>query len=199
MADAGPANNCRIAAPHPFAIFLAMVLSACVSTQIEDTPSLGQPPLCAGTIRDLGVVEIYPQTAWRPDQKEPGRRAAIAASAIENAFQTLPCGRIGTIHPVDVPRDWHEGEIISAARNAGADTIILIQVSELGPHFVISLPALWSGSTEVRLRFRAVDTAKGHVLLDIERRRSVGGAYAVKSVDDLEAEMVTLLRGLIGG
>ena len=90
-----------------------------------------------------------------------------------------------------------------AARAAGTDTVILIQVSELGPHFVISLPALWSGSTEVRLRFRAIEAKTGNILLDIERRRSVGGAYAyayaIKSVDDLEAEMVTVLRGLIGG
>ena len=178
---------------------LSFALAGCVSTKVEDTPSLGQPPLCAGTARDLGTVEVYPQTAWRPDQKEPARRAAIAASAIERAFQTLPCGRLATIHPVDRPRDWHEGEISRTARAARTDTIILIQVRELGPHFVISLPALWSGSTEVRLRFRAIDAASGRVLLDIERRRSVGGAYAIRSVDDLEAEMVTVLRRLIGG
>ena len=30
------------------ACLLVIMLADCVSTQIEDTPSLGQPPLCSG-------------------------------------------------------------------------------------------------------------------------------------------------------
>lgn len=198
MRNSSLPNRCRSDAAWRVLVgFLAIVLGGCVSTQIEDTPLLGQSPLCQGTARDLGTVAVYPQTAWRPEQKEPARRAAMAASAIEKAFQSLPCGRLGTIHPMDVPRDWHEANVAGLAHQAGTDTVILIQVFELGPHFVLSFPALWSGSTEVRLRFRALDAESGRVLLDIERRRTVGGAYAIRSADDLEEEMVTVLRGLI--
>jgi hypothetical protein len=49
------------------------------------------------------------------------------------------------------------------------------------------------------LHVRAIDVNADQTLLDIERRRTVGGAYVVESVDDLEAEMVTALKGLIGG
>jgi hypothetical protein len=181
------------------ACILIAALAGCAASEIQqDQAATGRPPLChAG--RDLGEVVVYPRTAWRPDQKEPERRAAIAASAIGRAFADVPCGFVAEIHAIDEPRDWHESEARRAARGAGTDTIILIQVRELGPHGVLSFPTLVSGSAEVVLHVRAIDVNADQTLLDIERRRTVGGAYVVESVDDLEAEMVTALKGLIGG
>ena len=172
--------------------------AACQSTKVDDDAGSGRLPLCRDASDDLGTVIVYPRTSWRPDQKEPQVRAAIAMRAIETAFSGLPCGQVATIYPMDEPRDWHEAEIRRLSREAGAQTLILLQVRELGPHVVISLPELWSGSTEVRVHVRAIDLREGRPLLDIERRRTVGGAYVIKSADDLEPEMVAVLQDLIG-
>ncbi len=169
-----------------------------MSTEIEDSARLGEPPLCRSGERDLGAVAVYPRTAWRPDQKEPELRAAMAARAIESVFGAFPCGQRAMVHPIDVPRDWHEADIRRISRGAGAQTLILIQIREFGPHFTSSPPVLWGDSTQIRLHFRAIALTSGQTILDIERLRTVGAPFAVKSAADLEGEMEVLLRGLIG-
>jgi len=171
---------------------LAALLSACTTVEQTDLPP-DPAALCSGA--PLGKVVVAPLTHWRPDQKEKERREAIAVAAIQSSFAALPCGQVVSIRAIGP--DTQAASALSAAKAAGADTLLTIRVKELGPILIISIPALWSTWSDVKFDLKAETLATGAVRMDVARHRKVGGAFAVRGVGPLQQEFETALKGLI--
>lgn len=170
---------------------LALVLVVgCSSVQIVDEAGVGVPPLRSA----LGRVAVLPETRWRPDQKEPEVREAIVWRALDEVFGGTP----GVVRPLATYSLEPEAMTLAREAGAGTETAIFLQVQELGPILLLSLPVLWSGYSDVKLRFRAVRVPSGEVLLDVQRRRQVGGPFEVRGLWPLQRELVLTLRELLG-
>lgn len=138
---------------------------------------------------------VAPLTHWRPDQKEPPVREAIAEAAIKSSFTGLRCARTVEIRPI--ASDQTLPQTLDAARQAGATTLVVVTVHELGPILTLSLPVLWSGWSDVAFEFKAIDVKSGQVALDLIRHRRVGGAFNLRGLGPLQAEFEAALKPLL--
>lgn len=175
---------------------MALALSACSTTDVVSTPALGSPPLCSAGAQ-LGAVTVIPLTRWRPDQKEKEARAEIGRKAMEAAFMSTPCAR--SVKVLAPAPDSEAGAKLEQAKAEGANTAVLIRMDELGPILIISIPALWSTWSDIKFNFEAIDLASGQTRLKVDHHRKVGGAFQVRGVGPLQAEMETALHELITG
>jgi hypothetical protein len=195
--DAGPFGTPKMRV-HSFAPVCAiLVLSACASSSppVVDVPT-AQAAVCAPGV-SLGKVVVAPLTRWRADQKEPEVREAIAMKAIESAFLNSPCAAGVRVLPI-APDDL-SGARLAQARTEGATTAILVRIDELGPIAVLSFPVLWSTWSDVQFTLDVVDAATGEVLRTIPHRRQKGGAFEMRGLEPLQAEMELALRDVILG
>lgn len=188
--------------PHRFAVVFAVLLvAACSSVDADNANRVGAPPVCAGA--DIGPVVVAPQTRWRPDQKEPDKREAIATAAIASAFQSLPCARdvrVLPIRPASAPSSSSSPSLYAApADAAGARTAVIVTVKELGPIFVVSVPVLWSGWSDVVFDLQVIDIASGRTTLDLTHHRKVGGPWTIRGVGPLQDEFETALKAVLVG
>lgn len=185
---------------NPLAALMALVLtlSACASVQVRDDVLQGALPWAPAQGGSLGRLSVWPETTWRPDQKERESREAMAVAAITRAFADYPHGTVSEIRPVTPWVAESEPERLGAAKAAGIDTVVMVRVSELGPLLYLSLPVLWSTYSDVKFRLRIVRPENGQVLLDAERHRKVGGPFALRGTEPLAAEMELALRDALG-
>lgn len=175
----------------------AVLLSACATPappDAEATPT--QAALCSSGVA-LGKVVVAPLTRWRPDQKEPELRADIAMKAITGVMSQMPCATSVQILPV-LPNAQSAARLADA-RQAGASTAILLRIDELGPIAILSFPALWSTWSDVKFTMDVVDVASGQTLRSIPHHRQKGGAFEVRGLDPLQAEMEQALKDVILG
>lgn len=187
--------------PRPSVTLAAMalaMLTGCSSLQVKDNVLASDPPLCQPQRPPLGAIAVLPETRWRPDQKEPAVRQAIAQSALEEVFSAGPGGCPAAIRPFATWSLEPERQVLSREAAAGVDTVIFLQVEELGPLVYLSFPVLWTMLSEVKLRFRAVSTHTGEIYLDVRRQRKVGGPFELRGLAPLQGEMATTLRELLG-
>ena len=180
----------------PLAALALLALAACSTTERQSEASLGTPPLCSPGAQ-LGDVVVAPLTRWRSDQKEREDRAAIAQGAIGETFKTFPCA--SSVKVLPIAPDGDVTATLAQARGAGAETAVVIRVDELGPILILSFPALWSTWSDVKFSFEAVDLASGATKLRLDHHRKVGGAFQVRGVGPLQAEMEAALREVIAG
>ena len=178
-------------------VIALLALSACASSppQAVEIPA-AQAAVCAPGV-SLGKVVVAPLTRWRTDQKEPEVREAIAMKAIEAATLTMPCAREVKVLPI--APDASAAARLVQARIDGASTAILIHVEELGPIAILSFPALWSTWSDVKFTLDVVDAATGNVRRSIPHRRQKGGAFEVRGLEPLQAEMEQALKDVIVG
>jgi hypothetical protein len=145
----------------------------------------------------LGKVTVAPLTRWRADQKEPEVREAIAMKAINTAFAGTPCAAGATVLPIST--DDTSVARLAQARMEGANTAILVRIDELGPIAVVSFPALWSTWSDVQFTLDVVDVATGNVVRSIPHRRQKGGAFEMRGLEPLQAEMEIALKDVLLG
>jgi hypothetical protein len=81
----------------------------------------------------------------------------------------------------------------------GANTAILVRIDELGPIAVVSFPALWSTWSDVQFTLDVVDVATGNVVRSIPHRRQKGGAFEMRGLEPLQAEMEIALKDVLLG
>jgi hypothetical protein len=177
-------------------VSLALALTACASAPPGAESIASQAPLCAPGV-SLGKVVIAPLTRWRVDQKEPDVREAIAAKAIAAVAPSISCAVSARVLPIAA--DANASARVAEAKAASASTIIFIRIDELGPIATLSFPALWSTWSDVKFTLEAVDAATGQVARSIPHRRQKGGAFEVRGLDPLQAEMELALRDVILG
>jgi hypothetical protein len=179
-----------------FAVLALAALAACATTERKSTASVGSPPLCSPGVQ-LGDVVVAPMTHWRADQKEKAERAAIAQGAIGEAFKKVPCA--SSVKVLSIAPDGDASAKLAQAKGDGAETAVLIRVEELGPILTISIPALWSTWSDVKFSLEAVDLASGEAKLRLDHHRKVGGAFQLRGVGPLQAEMEAALGEVIAG
>lgn len=180
------------------ALLVASALSACASVQVRDDVTQGLLPWAPTPGASLGRLSVWPETDWRPDQKEKPSREAMAETAIAQTFRDFPHGTVAEIRPVSAYLADTEPERLAEAKQAGLDTVVIVRVSELGPLLYLSIPVLWSTYSDVKFRLRLVKLDSGEVLLDAERRRQVGGPFALRGTEPLASEMEIALRDALG-
>lgn len=179
---------------RPAAVLLMLAATACASAPpgAQDLPV--QAAVCAPGV-SLGKVVIAPLTRWRADQKEPEVREAIAMRAIEAVLPAMPCATGVDVLPI--APDASSAARLSEARSDGAETAILIHIEELGPIAILSFPALWSTWSDAKFTLDVVDTATGVVRRSIPHRRQKGGAFELRGLEPLQAEMEQALKDVI--
>lgn len=177
-------------------VFALLGASACASAPPNAESFAMQTPLCAPGV-SLGKVVIAPLTRWRPDQKEPAIREAIALKAIEAVAPAIACAASARVLPPGP--DAASASALAAAKAEGASTALLIRIDELGPIAILSFPAVWSTWSDVKFTLDAVDAASGQTLRSIPHRRQKGGAFEVRGLDPLQGEMEQALRDVILG
>lgn len=168
---------------------LLLLGQGCASVQVRDNLLHARLPWAPGPDATLGHVSVWPETDWRADQKEPASRAAMAETAIAQAFRDFPHGNVSEIRPIAPHDAATEPARLQAAQAAGNDAVIQIRVSELGPLLLISVPVLWSTYSDVKFRLRIVRLADGESLLDVERHRQVGGPFVLRGTAPLAEEL----------
>lgn len=180
-----------------FVSFLAMLASAaCASSPPPVDVPAKQAPVCAPGA-SLGKVVVAPLTRWRADQKEPELREAIAMKAIEAAVPGMPCATGVKVLPI--APDVSSAARLAEARSDGAETAILIHIEELGPIAILSFPALWSTWSDVKFTLDVVDVVTGSVRRSIPHHRQKGGAFEMRGLEPLQAEMEQALKDVILG
>lgn len=179
------------------AISVLLAVSACASSSPPPvTIPATQTAVCTPDV-SLGKVMVVPLTRWRADQKEPEVREAIAMKAINTAFAGTPCAAGANILPI-APDDASVAGL-TQARKEGVNTAMLLRIDELGPIAVLSFPALWSTWSDVQFTLDVVDAATGNVLRSIPHRRQKGGAFEMRGLEPLQAEMEMALRDVLLG
>ena len=174
---------------------LTALLAGCASTTVETSGTPLGRPLCASAESRLPVA-IYWMPQWRPDQKEPAAREALAQRGIEDfvarhqclavtALERLPAGA-GTPSDAALLRQ-------AAALNPPPERVVLIVVRELGPRLLIGLPMGVEGGTEVVIEVRVLDPTATAPLADARTQWRNGGKFVIKGVRSLDADMSAAL------
>ncbi len=167
-------------------LFVSFNLLGCSTTTVKIYKAVGNDSICTGN--NLGKVTVLPESAWRPDQKEPKKREMMALAEIKSIFQSIPCGHIPKFGGVRDFEHWSnmpESELLNKFAQEGVDTLIIIRLEELGPklNFTFSLPFLWNGANEVDFRVKMLSTKTGTVLYDIRINRRTGGAFNIRPAE----------------
>ncbi len=178
------------------AVLLLVPASACASAPPGAESFPAQAPLC-GPGSALGKVVITPVTRWRPDQKEPEVREAIAQKAIEAVAPAISCASSVTVLPIAA--NSTSAVTLAAARKDGAKTVLFIRIDELGPIAVLSFPALWSTWSDVKFTLDAVDVQSSANVRSIPHRRQKGGTFEIRGLGPLQDEMEAALKDVILG
>jgi len=181
---------------HSVAVLLLVLAAGCASAPPGAETVPVQAPLCAPGV-SLGKVVIAPLTRWRPDQKEPEVREAIAQKAIEAVAPAISCAT--SVKVLGITADGKSAEALAAAGAEQAKTALLIHIDELGPITILSFPALWSTWSDVKFTLDAVDVQTGANLRSIPHRRQKGGAFEARGLDPLQGEMEAALKDVILG
>ena len=143
-----------------------------------------QAPLCAPGVQ-LGNVVVAPLTRWRPDQKEPEVREAIAQRASRRCCQTMPCASsVKVLSRGARTPGWRSARGGEGGRRQDSAPH---PVEELGPITILSFPALWSTWSDVKFTLEAVDAADGRALRSIPHHRQKGGAFEARGLEPLQA------------
>lgn len=121
---------------------------------------------------------------WRPEQKDVPEREAAAWQGIQKFFIGSSCfGKTEIRGGEGVPADA-----------ASFGRVIAITVRELGPVVRIGSPSLVEGGTEVVLETKVFDGRSGASLADLRTHWRHGGAFVIRGVATLEADMAAALE-----
>ncbi|MFM2120375.1 MAG: hypothetical protein RL722_1843 [Pseudomonadota bacterium] len=197
---------------HALALAALLGLGACASTQWQAQGERLARPLCeAGGPTDTAAILWAP--AWRPDQKEPARREALAEQGLA-LFQAQAQGP-APASCLAISRIERRAELSSPDRpdpaalraslgtSVGSSTgeapryLILLRLRELGPRLSLGLPVGVEGGTEVVVDLRVHDQRQQLWLAEQQLRRWHGGNFYVKGVDGLPADLADTLRAAL--
>lgn len=176
-------------------VAFAALLSGCASTTVETSGTPLARPLCASSQSRLPVA-IYWMPQWRPDQKEPAAREALAQRGIEDFIARHPCLSLTALERLPAGAGTPSDAALlrqAATLNPPPERVVLIVVRELGPRLVIGLPTGVEGGTEVVIEVRVLDPAAAAPLADARTQWRNGGKFVIKGVHSLDADMSAAL------
>ncbi len=180
----------------------ALFVTGCATTTISKYQAVGESTICNGN--NLGSIAVLPETAWRPDQKEPELRSMMALEAITKSFQIIPCGNVSKSGGIKEFSNWSsrpESELLTRFSAEGVDTLIIIRIEELTPrlNFTFSLPFLWGGTNEADFRVRVISVKTGAILNDMRVKQVTGGPFNVRPAEWSRADLNSALHKVING
>lgn len=177
-------------------LLASLLLAGCASTTIEQSGTPLAQPLCQTS---HGLTVLWgPQ--WRPDQKEPPLREAMAVRGIQAFVADLPCAQPVAIHRIDVsafakqPPTAQQLLALAASQGAAADTVLQITLRELGPKLFIGIPSIVEGGTEVVLQTRVAQRDVPTLQADRHTHWQKGGPFYIKGVKTLDQDMRSALQ-----
>ena len=194
------AEHMRATARRAAAALAALFLAAgCATTTIETSGTTLAQPLCRPGGTSVPVA-LYWRTQWRPDQKEPAAREALARRGIGHFAAGAGCLAVVVAEELPaaagVPTD---AVLLERARRdaPAAARIVHLAIGELGPRLVIGGPTVVEGGTEVAIDTRVIDAATGARLADGHTRWRNGGALVIKGVGGLDHDLAEALRAVL--
>ncbi|MBU1213999.1 MAG: hypothetical protein KKA63_02060 [Gammaproteobacteria bacterium] len=175
-------------------ISFTLSLAGCATTTIETSRPRLQQPLCVeGTLSP--PVAIYWRPQWRPDQKEPPVREALAQKGIERFIARHACLNVRELKRLPSGQEtFLDQALVQQAGRAGAEQVVVIVVRELGPKLTIGIPVILKGGTEVVIEVRILNAASAAPLADMRTHWEKGGAFVVKGLWTLEEDMDAALE-----
>jgi len=180
-------------------LLAAALLAGCASTTIENTGSPLKAPLCKPGETPRTVYVVW-GPEWRPDQKEPAEREALAQKGIEEFLAGVPClTAVGLKRfPARSAIPTNE-ELLHLARSAKppADVALLVVVHELGPVLLIGIPVIVEGGTDVVIDVRVLESATSAVLAESRTHWKNGGTFVIKGTGSLARDMASALRAAL--
>ena len=148
-----------------------------------------RPPgsLCQAAGESLHALIVW-DARWRPDQKEPAKREAMAEQGIRQF-----AARSGCYATTEVRRGTNNID------SAKADRVVVVTVRELGPVLkLFSSLALIDGGTEVVLDIASFVPGRAGSRVGFSEYWRNGGHGVIKGVaslpDDMEAALAAALR-----
>jgi hypothetical protein len=180
-------------------LLAAALLAGCASTTVGTTGRPLEAPLCQPGEAPRTVYFVW-GPEWRPDQKEPAQREALARKGIEEFLAGTPCLAVAGVKrfPAGSATPSDE-ELLQLARGATppADLAVLVVVHELGPILLIGIPALVEGGTEVVIDVRVLETATSAILAESRTHWKNGGTFVIKGTGSLDRDMAAALRAAL--
>ena len=180
-------------------IALIALLSGCASTTVETSGTPLGRPLCASAESRLPVA-IYWLPQWRPDQKEPAAREALAQRGIEDFVARHPCLTLTALERLPAGAGTPSDAALlrqAATLNPPPERVVLIVVRELVPRLLIGLPMGVEGGTEVVIEVRVLDPTATEPLADARTQWRNGGKFVIKGVRSLDVDMSAALTAAL--
>ena len=177
----------------------ALALAGCASTTVETTGNALKAPLCKPGEAPRSVYVVW-GPEWRPDQKEPAQREALAQKGIEEFLADVPCLIVAGVKrfPAESAIPSNE-ELLHLSRSATppADFAVLVVVHELGPVLLIGIPVIVEGGTDVVIDVRVLESATSAVLAESRTHWKNGGTFVIKGTGSLARDMASALRAAL--
>lgn len=178
---------------------LLLLLSGCAATTVQHSGSTLAQPLCRADGPPLPVA-LYWLPQWRPDQKEPATREALAQRGITLFFSQQRCLSLVALQRLPSTAGTPSDQALlhrAATAQPSAQRVILLVVRELGPTLALGLPVPVRGGTEVVIETRVLDPATAQPLASTRTEWRNGGPFVVKGVWSLEQDMRSALHSAL--
>jgi len=113
--------------------------------------------------------------------------------------ELLPAGAIESRLPGRDPIGASDAELAAAALDAGADTVVLVQVLGYGGELSVSFPPVyWLVTLDYAYHARVIDARTGALYLDAHRGKRSSSAYAVSGREALAGRFKADFTALMG-
>lgn len=178
-----------------------LLLTGCAVGTVRDLVAKGG----AGPAKGLGKtilvakVDLPPESAERMEKAE--RIATLARQAFEDVpdVELLPAETLQSRLPGRDLIGASDAELAAAALDAGADTVVLVQVLGYGGALSVSFPPVyWLVTLDYAYHARVIDARTGALYLDAHRGKRSSSAYAVSGREALAERFKTDFAALMG-
>ncbi|WP_243357839.1 hypothetical protein [Fundidesulfovibrio terrae] len=185
------------------AAVLASLLTStgCAPTTIRDQVAKGG----AGELGNLGktilVAKVDLPPASTDRMEKSGRIVSLAGKALEGVpgVEVLPAEVLLSSLQGRDPVGASDSELAAAARAAGADTVVVLQVLGYGGELAVAFPPVyWLVTLDYAYHARVIDARSGALYLDAHRGQRSSRAYAVSGKEALAERFMADFAGLLG-
>lgn len=198
-------HTSRIQIPRPTLTLISVLLLVifllvgCASTTVTTTGSPLKEPLCQPSKPSIPTL-VYWGTKWRPDQKEPQLREAVALRGIQDFLSRSGCLSVVAIHRLTTEQAWASNEELirlASISNFKPARIVLVVVRELGPRLLIGIPVIVEGGTEVVVEVHVLDARTSQLLANTQVTWRNGGPFVIKGIKTLDQDMSAALAATL--
>lgn len=184
------------------ALLLSLVLlTGCAANTVRDLVARGGAETGKGLGKTILIcrVDLPPKT--HVDQEKLETIPALAEQALNETpgARRLPAETLLSRIPGRDPAGLSDAELAAAALDAGADSVIVVQVLGYGGHLTLSLlPPYWATGVDYAYHARVIDARSGALYLDAHRGRKKSGPFSAHTSRELGQDFQADLAALFG-